>query len=67
MGLQCKGFHIDAFSDPQTALEKFESGKYDVLITDVRMPAMNGFELARRISKIDDKIKIFFFKCARSL
>ena len=62
MALEENGFKVDSFTDPLLALENFkgESGLYDILILDIRMPNMNGFELYRQIKKIDDKAKVCF-------
>ena len=47
MVLEENGFKVDSFTDPLSALENFkgESDLYDILILDIRMPYMNGFEL----------------------
>ena len=62
MVLEENGFNVDSFTDPLLALEniKRESEMYDLIILDVRMPDMNGFELYKEIKKIDDKVKICF-------
>ena len=62
MVLEENGFKVDSFTDPLLALENFkgESETYDMLILDVRMPDMNGFELYKEIKKIDDKVKVCF-------
>ena len=60
-GLEGKGFHVNAYNDPADALANFKSGKYDIVITDIQMPKMNGFELYRAIRKIDEKVDICFF------
>jgi two-component system catabolic regulation response regulator CreB/two-component system response regulator ChvI len=60
-GLEGRGFHVDAYNDSADALANFKSGKYDIVITDIRMPQMNGFELYREIRKIDEKVGICFF------
>ena len=61
MGLEDGGFEVDAFTDPLLALSKFKSvKKYDLLILDIKMPDMNGFELYEEIRKIDDKVKTCF-------
>src|SRR5881628_942163 len=59
-GLQLEGFDVDSSSDPVEVLKTYVAGKYDLLITDVRMPVMNGFELYREIRKIDNKVKVCF-------
>jgi DNA-binding response OmpR family regulator len=59
-GLEDKGFAVDAVNDPQEALSNFKAGLYDLLLIDVKMPKMNGFELYREIEKIDNKAKVCF-------
>jgi len=51
---------VDAFSDPIVALENFRPGLYDLLLIDIAMPKMNGFELYDKIRKLDKKVKISF-------
>jgi two-component system, OmpR family, response regulator ChvI len=58
--LEDKGFKVDAFDDPLLALETFKAGLYDLVILDIKMPKMNGFELFREIKKIDNNVKVCF-------
>ena len=59
--LEDKGFIADTFDDPLFALQNFRAGQsYDLLILDVKMPKMNGFELYREIRKINDKVRVCF-------
>ena len=60
MVLEDNGFKVDIFTDPLTALQNFTAGSYDLLILDMLMPNMNGFELYQKIRMLDDKIKICF-------
>jgi CheY-like chemotaxis protein len=39
---------------------KEEAVSYDLVILDIQMPCINGFELYRQIKKIDDKVKVCF-------
>ena len=59
-GLQQSGFEVHGFSDPAVALQHVDSGctGCEVLVTDVRMPNMNGFQLVRRIRDIRPEIKV---------
>lgn len=59
-GLTRNGFDVDGYDDPLEALAKFKPNTYDVLLVDIRMPKMNGFELYRAIKKSGDKSIIFF-------
>ncbi len=54
------GLKIDSFTEPFAALNNFISGLYDLIMIDVSMPKMNGFELYHRIRKLDDKVKVCF-------
>lgn len=60
IGLENNGFVVDTFNDPQEALSNFKAGLYDLLLIDVKMPKMNGFELYREIEKMDNKAKVCF-------
>ena len=54
------GYDVDTFENPFIALEKLKPGFYDLIILDVKMPQMDGFELYREIKKVDKKAKICF-------
>ena len=61
--LEENGFKVDSFTDPLLALQNFKeqaAGMYDMIILDIKMPEMNGYELYRQIKKIDDKAKVCF-------
>ena len=51
---------VDTFADPKEALTSFKVGVYDLLLLDIRMPNINGFELYEELKKIDDKPKVCF-------
>ena len=56
-------FTVETFSSGESALQAFEShpeNYYDLVITDIRMPKMNGFELYRRIKEKNQSMKIAF-------
>ena len=59
-GLKSNGFEVDSYNDPILALEKFRADIYDLLIIDIKMPKMNGFELYKRMKDIDNKVKVCF-------
>jgi DNA-binding response OmpR family regulator len=58
--LEDNGYVVDTFNDPQEALSNFKADSYDLLLLDVKMPKMNGFELYQQIEKIDNKAKVCF-------
>ena len=47
--LKPEGYKIDAVSRGTEALKKLDDNKYDLIMLDVIMPEMDGFELCRRI------------------
>ena len=59
--LRDKGFErVETLNDPILALKNFKAGLYDLLIIDIVMPEMDGFELYEEIRKIDNKVKVCF-------
>ena len=54
------GFEVDAYNDSAIALSNFRADHYDLLLIDIKMPKIDGFELYEKISKIDDKVKVWF-------
>jgi CheY-like chemotaxis protein len=59
-GLQKNGFLVDAFTNPEEALRRFESNPHDLclIVTDVRMPGLSGIQLARKVKQINPDIKV---------
>ncbi|MGA7044330.1 MAG: response regulator [Nitrososphaeraceae archaeon] len=53
-------FRVDCFNNPVLALKNFKNGLYDLLIADVIMPQINGFDLAEEVKKIDQKVRVCF-------
>jgi two-component system, OmpR family, response regulator ChvI len=53
-------YEVDTYNDPQVALQNFRPNFYDLLLLDIRMPRMTGFELYDNIEKIDNKVKVCF-------
>jgi DNA-binding response OmpR family regulator len=61
MVLEDNGFVVDSYNDPTLALSNFKLGLYDLLLLDIRMPKMNGFELYQKMKEIDSNVKICYF------
>ena len=63
-GLESKNrFQVETFIDAESALESLKENSgdyYDLVLTDIRMPKINGFELYRRIKESNPHMKIVF-------
>ena len=53
-------FVVDSYTDPILALTNFKQGSYDLILLDIKMPNMNGFDLYERIKEIDRNVKTCF-------
>ena len=60
MSLQKHGYKVFGFTDPLIALEHFKinHSTYSLVISDLRMPEMNGFEFIRKVRKMNPKVKV---------
>jgi DNA-binding NtrC family response regulator len=60
VGLELAGFEVDAYNDSAIALSNFKPDYYHLLLIDIKMPKIHGFELYEKISEIDNKVKVWF-------
>jgi DNA-binding NtrC family response regulator len=60
MILEMNGFEVEAYTSPTSALSNFKPNEFGLLILDVRMPVMNGFELFKRIRSIESNVEACF-------
>jgi two-component system response regulator ChvI len=60
ISLEKAGFLVVSFTDPIAALEEFRShsADYDPVISDIRMPRMNGYKFVQQVKKLRPDIKI---------
>jgi len=56
-----RNYEVHTYTDPQEALDNFVEKAFDIAILDVRMPRLNGVELAQKIRMKDPNIPIMFF------
>jgi two-component system cell cycle response regulator CpdR len=54
------GHRVSDFGDGTEAYEHLKSGRFDLLLTDIVMPGMDGIELAKRAAEMDSALKIMF-------
>ena len=66
LGLEAAGYEVDTAGDGVEALEKLRGDRFDVLITDMNMPRMDGQELCAAIrSSPEDLAPLIFVLTAR--
>jgi two-component system cell cycle response regulator CpdR len=58
--LERSGYAVSAVDRGTAAIPLLETERFDLLLTDIVMPEMDGIELARRASELDPDIKIMF-------
>jgi DNA-binding response OmpR family regulator len=58
---------VHSFSDPIDALQSFRLDKYHLIIIDILMPKMNGFELYDKLRKLDSNVIICFLTAAKEI
>ena len=58
--LQNAGYDVISFDNGLSAYQRLREEPFELLLTDIVMPEMDGIELARRASELDPDIKIMF-------
>jgi len=61
--LDVAGYNVEAFADPDEALSHFKQRDptyYNLIITDIRMPKINGFQLYQKLKEINSGIRVLF-------
>jgi DNA-binding response OmpR family regulator len=53
-------FHINTYNDPLVVLSEFKPDYYDLMLVDINMPQMNGFDFCEKILEIDVNPRICF-------
>ena len=65
--LEENGFEIDSFNEPSAVIQNFRPGVYDLLIVDIKMPSINGFELYLKLLEKDQHVKVCFLTALNEL
>lgn len=53
-------YDVYTFNEPLKALANFKANLYDLVISDIKMPKMNGCEFSQKVKDIDNDVKICF-------
>jgi CheY-like chemotaxis protein len=60
MVLEDAGYQCTSYTDPVKALREFKPHFYDLILLDIKMPVLNGFELCKKIIELDRSVHIVF-------
>ena len=53
-------FEVSTYNNPLVALSEFKPNFYDLLLTDINMPIINGFELCQKVLELDVNVRVCF-------
>jgi len=62
-----EGYQVDTALDGKQALQLFKKGSYDIVLTDLRMPEMDGIELLERIKEIRPETEVLIMTAYASI
>jgi DNA-binding response OmpR family regulator len=62
LALEQRGFQVIGFTEPMLALDHFQknSDRYWLVVADIRMPLMDGYEFIKKVKEIKPDVKVFF-------
>jgi CheY-like chemotaxis protein len=60
-----KKFEVYTYNDPLLVVKEFKPDFYDLLLTDIYMPNMNGFQLGQKILELDVNVRVCFMSASR--
>jgi two-component system, OmpR family, response regulator ChvI len=66
MVLEDAGYQCSSYTDPVKALQQFRPNYYDLVLLDIKMPVLNGFELCKKIREVDRTVPIIFITAAEA-
>ena len=60
MALEDAGYECISHTDSVKALQEFRPHLYDLILLDIKIPVLNGFELCKKIRELDRTVHIIF-------
>lgn len=56
--LQKEGFDVETFLDGESAMERIDHQHFDIVITDLKMPKVDGYHVIRKIKEVSPRTEI---------
>jgi CheY-like chemotaxis protein len=64
--LEDAGYECLPYTDPVKALQQFKPYFYDLILLDIKMPELNGYELCKKIIELDKTVHIIFITASET-
>jgi CheY-like chemotaxis protein len=64
--LQDAGYESISYTDSVKALQEYRPFYYDLILLDIKMPVLNGFELCKKIREVDKSVHIVFITASEA-
>jgi CheY-like chemotaxis protein len=64
--LEYDGYECITYTDSVKALQEFKPYFYDLILLDIKMPVLNGFELCKKIRELDRIVHIIFITASEA-
>jgi CheY-like chemotaxis protein len=64
--LQDAGYECKSYTDSVKALQEFRVNYYDLILLDIKMPVLDGFELCKKIREVDRTVHIIFITASEA-
>ncbi|MBV9177038.1 MAG: response regulator [Nitrososphaeraceae archaeon] len=66
MVLEDAGYECITYTDSVKALQDFKPGFYDLILLDIKIPVLNGFELCKKIRELERTVHIIFITASEA-
>ena len=66
LNLELEGYHVSSIFNGKNAIQKFNESRFDLIILDVMLPTINGFDICQSIRLENDQIPIMFLTAKSS-
>jgi CheY-like chemotaxis protein len=64
--LEDAGYECSSYTDSVKALQQFKPYFYDLILLDIKMPVLNGYELCKKIIELDKTVHIIFITASEA-